>query len=261
MRKYAAELIGTFFLVFTIVTTVLSGATLAPLAIGVTLTAMVFAGGHISGAHFNPAVTLAVWIRGKIDTKDVPGYVVAQIVGAIAAAEIAHLVTGKDASSALTFSGGKLGAAFIAEALVTFALAYVVLNVATSSDHPNNSFYGLAIGLTVMAGAIAVGGISGGVFNPAVAFGVSTAGLVSWSMIWVYVIADCAGAAGAALVFRALNPGEWAPASFGPAHAVGAGTAEGAAAAVIAAAGEGTFADGGVSTPHSAAEASETARL
>jgi aquaporin Z len=207
VRKYATEFIGTFFLVFAIVTTVLSGATLAPLAIGVTLTAMVFAGGHISGAHYNPAVTLAVWIRGKIDTRDVPGYVAAQVAGAIVAGSLAHFVVGKDASSALSLSGSALGKALVAEAVVTFALAYVVLNVATSPDHDGNSFYGIAIGFTVMSGAIAVGGISGGVFNPAVAFGVSTAGMVSWSMLWVYLVANLAGGAAAGVAFRWLNPG------------------------------------------------------
>jgi aquaporin Z len=220
MRKYLAEFVGTFFLVFTIVTTVLGKAALAPLAIGVTLTAMVFAGGHVSGAHFNPAVTLAVWIRGKIDARDVPGYVAAQIAGAVSAAAIAHAVVGKSAAAPLALSGHKLAAAFAAEALVTFALAYVVLNVATSSDHPNNSFYGLAIGFTVMAGAVAVGGISGGVFNPAVAFGISTAGMASWSMLWVYLLADLAGAAAAAVVFRVLNPAEWAVAT--PVESAGA---------------------------------------
>ncbi len=225
MRKYSAEFIGTFFLVFTIVTTVLNGTPLAPLAIGVTLTAMVFAGGHISGAHFNPAVTLAVWIRGKIDTRDVPGYLLAQVAGAVSAGEIAHLVSGKDASSALSLTGDKLVSAFVAEALITFALAYVVLNVATSSDHPNNSFYGIAIGFTVMAGAFAVGGISGGVFNPAVAFGVSTAGLISWSMIWVYLVANFAGAAAAAVAFRLLNPGEWPALALAPAAAAPARSA------------------------------------
>jgi len=213
MRKLAAEFLGTFFLVFTIITTVLTKQPLAPLAIGATLVAMVFAAGHISGAHFNPAVTLAVWIRGKIDTREVPGYVAAQSLAAVAAAAVGHAVTATNAGSALTLSGSKLGAALTAEALVTFALAYVVLNVATSSDHPGNSFYGLAIGFTVMAGAIAVGGISGGVFNPAVALGVATAGLVSWSTLWVYLVADLAGAAVAALVYRALNPHEWAPAT------------------------------------------------
>ena len=207
MRRYATEFIGTFFLVFTIVTTVLGGSSLAPLAIGVTLTAMVFAGGHISGAHYNPAVTLAVWIRGKIDTQDVPGYLAAQVGGAIVAGWLAHFVVGKDAPAALSLSGDALGKAIIAEAVVTFALAYVVLNVATSPDHDGNSFYGIAIGFTVMAGAIAVGGISGGVFNPAVAFGVSTAGMVSWSMLWVYLVANLAGGGLAGIAFRYLNPG------------------------------------------------------
>jgi len=206
VRRYATEFIGTFFLVFTIVTTVLGGSSLAPLAIGVTLTAMIFAGGHISGAHYNPAVTLAVWIRGKIDFRDVPGYLAAQVGGAVLAGWVAHFVVGKDASAALSLSGDALGKAIIAEALVTFALAYVVLNVATSPDHEGNSFYGIAIGFTVMAGAIAVGGISGGVFNPAVAFGVSTAGMVSWSMLWVYLLANLAGGALAGIAFRVLNP-------------------------------------------------------
>ncbi len=209
MRKLGAEFIGTFFLVFTIVTTALAQQPLAPLAIGVVLVAMVFAGGHVSGAHFNPAVTLAVWMRGKIDTQDVPGYVCAQVAGGICAAAVGRAISGHTATTALALSGDRLGAALVAEALVTFALAYVVLSVATSSSHVGNSFYGLAIGFTVMAGAFSVGGISGGVFNPAVAAGLSTAGLVSWSMLWVYLVADLAGAAAAAIAFRLLNSHEW----------------------------------------------------
>jgi aquaporin Z len=180
---------------------------------------MIFAGGHISGAHYNPAVTLAVWIRGKIDTRDVPGYVAAQVAGAVSAAAIAHFIVGTDAPSALSLSGSAVGKALAAEALVTFALAYVVLNVATSSAHDGNSFYGLAIGFTVLSGAVAVGGISGGVFNPAVAFGVSTAGLVSWSMLWVYLFANLIGGAVAGIVFRLLNPAEYLIHS--PAEAIG----------------------------------------
>ena len=210
MRKYTAEFLGTFFLVFTIVTVVRGQAALAPLAIGVVLAAMVFAGGHVSGAHYNPAVTLAVLIRGKIDLRDVPGYLAAQAAGAISGAAVAAaVVTAPHHQAALSLHGRHLVSALVVEALVTFALAYVVLNVATSSDHPNNSFYGLAIGFTVLAGAVAVGGTSGGVFNPAVALGVSTAGLVSWSMIWVYLVANLAGAAAAAVVFRFLNPAEF----------------------------------------------------
>ena len=208
MRKYATEFIGTFFLVFTICTTVLSGLSVAPLAIGLVLAAMVFAGGHISGAHYNPAVTVAVWIRGRLPNREVLPYMAAQVAGAAAAAGIARLVVDRQPAAAFQVSGRHLVAALVAELVVTFALAYVVLNVATSKDHPNNSFYGLAIGFTVLAGAFAVGGVSGGVFNPAVALGVSTAGLVSWSMIWVYLVANLAGGALAAVAFRALNPAD-----------------------------------------------------
>lgn len=222
MRKYITELIGTFFLVLTIGCTVLAQAPLAPLAIGVVLTAMVFAGGHISGAHYNPAVTLAVWIRGKIAARDVPGYVAAQLIGAVTAGYVARELVGKTPSTPFSASG-RVGVALVAEVLFTFALAYVVLNVATSSDHADNSFYGLAIGFTVAAGAVAVGGISGGVFNPAVAFGVATAGLVSWSSLWLYLVADLAGAALAAVTFRLLNPTEWATTSAAAAAASASG--------------------------------------
>jgi aquaporin Z len=206
MRKYATELVGTFFLVFTICCSVRSGAPLAPLAIGAVLAAMVFAGGHVSGAHYNPAVTLAVFLRGRLPGHEVLPYWAAQVTGALLAAISARGVVDTGPVTAFSVSGGRLAAAFVAELLVTFALAYVVLNVATSKDHPNNSFYGLAIGFTVLAGAVAVGGVSGGVFNPAVAFGVSTAGLVSWSMLWVYLVANLAGGAAAAVAFRAVNP-------------------------------------------------------
>ena len=206
MRRYATEFIGTFFLVFTICQAVLAKAALAPLAIGVVLAAMVFAGGHISGAHYNPAVTLAVFLRGRLPARDVAPYVVAQVLAASAAAGITRWMVGPAPDPAFAVQGKGLAAALVAEVLVTFALAYVVLNVATSKDHPNNSFYGLAIGFTVLAGAVAVGGLSGGVFNPAVAFGVSIAGLVSWSMLWVYLVANLAGGALAAAAFRLCNP-------------------------------------------------------
>jgi aquaporin Z len=209
MRKYAVEFIGTFFLVLTITCSVLGGATLAPVAIGAVLAAMIFAGGHISGAHFNPAVTTAVWVRGKIETRDVGPYMIAQVAGAALAASAGRVIVDVEPGKALSLSGGRLGAAFLAELLVTFALAYVVLNVATSKDHAGNSFYGLAIGFTVMAGAVAVGGVSGGAFNPAVAVGVSIAGLVSWSMLWLYLVACLLGGALAGMAFRLLNPHEW----------------------------------------------------
>jgi aquaporin Z len=211
MRKYLTEFIGTFFLVFTICISVQTKAALAPLAIGLVLAAMVFAGGHVSGAHYNPAVTLAVYLRGKLPASDIAPYMGAQILGAVAAASISRvLLSGLPAVAAFHVSGRALVAALTVEVLVTFALAYVVLSVATSKDHPNNSFYGLAIGFTVLAGAVTVGGISGGVFNPAVAIGVSVAGMVSWSMIWVYLTANLAGGALAAVAFRYLNPADLA---------------------------------------------------
>jgi aquaporin Z len=207
MRKYVTEFVGTFFLVFTIVCSVLGGASLPPLAIGAALMVMVFAGGHVSGAHYNPAVTLAVFLRGKLPAAEVVPYWVSQAVGAVLAALIAKFVVNPDVSEVVKISGGRgTAAALVAELLFTFALAYVVLNVATSKDHPNNSFYGLAIGFTVMTGAFAVGGVSGGAFNPAVALGISSAGMVSWSHIWIYLVADLLGAAAAAFVFRFVNP-------------------------------------------------------
>jgi aquaporin Z len=208
MRKYATEFIGTFFLVLTICTAVSAKAALAPLAIGLVLAAMVFAGGHISGAHYNPAVSLAVFLRGRMPAADLAPYMLAQVLGATAAAGLNRWLSGSAPAGAFNVSGKAAGIAFVAELLVTFALAYVVLNVATSKDHPNNSFYGLAIGSTVLAGAVAVGGLSGGAFNPAVAVGVATAGLVSWSMLWIYFTANLAGAVLAAGAFRLLNPGD-----------------------------------------------------
>ncbi len=207
MRKYLAEFIGTFFLVLTIGCTVIPGSpgVIAPLAIGAALMVMVFAGGHISGAHFNPAVTLAACVRGKCDAKDVVPYWVAQVLAAIAAALVAVFLVGR---SGTPMDIKDVPAAFAAEFLFTFALAYVVLNVATAKGTTGNSFYGLAIGMTVMVGAFAVGGISGGAFNPAVAVGAAAMKLLSFSQIWLHIVADLAGGLIAALVFKFLNPGD-----------------------------------------------------
>ena len=159
-RKLVVEFIGTFFLVYTVcmATHPTTGAgTLAPLAIGAVLMVMVFAGGHVSGAHYNPAVSTAVLFRGKMTATEWVSYVVTQLVAAVLAALLARAVVGH-ASAAATFGVGKM---LIVEFLFTFALAYVVLNVATAPGTAGNSFYGLAIGFTVAAGAFAVGGVSG----------------------------------------------------------------------------------------------------
>ncbi len=208
MRKYLVEFIGTFFLVFTVTCAVLSGAPLAPLGIGAVLMVMVFAGGHISGGHFNPAVTLAVLLRGRITSAEAVPYWVTQLVAGVVAALVGkYVIDPKDQPPATELTGGHLiVASLLAELLFTFALAWVVLNVATSKDHPNNSFYGLAIGFTVLAGAVAVGGVSGGAFNPAVALGIMTAGISAWKNIWIFWLAELAGAALAAYAFKAANP-------------------------------------------------------
>jgi aquaporin Z len=207
-RKYATELIGTFLFVFAIGTAASLSGALAPLAIGSALMVMVYAGGHISGGHYNPAVTLGALVRGRIGPRDAVAYWVVQLVGAALAGWLVRWVILPVHDTAKTLSGHAMGAAFVAELLFTFALVYVVLNVATSKDHPNNSFYGLAIGFTVLVGAFAVGGISGGVFNPAVFVGAAITGLFAWSTIWVYFLAQLLAGALAGLTFRALNPAD-----------------------------------------------------
>jgi aquaporin Z len=206
VRKYAVELIGTFFLMFTVAVSVLSGSAFTPLAAGATLMVMVYAGGHISGGHYNPAVTMAALVRGRIKPGEAAGYWISQVVGGLIAGVIARAVVNPAHVATLRPAGHGLAATAVVELLITFALAYVVLNVATSKDHPNNGFYGLAIGFTVAAGAFAVGGISGGVFNPAVALGGSTAGIFGWSTVWVYLLVELVAGAAAGLAFRALNP-------------------------------------------------------
>ena len=207
--KYVTEFIGTFFLVLTIGLVIASGSTFAPLAIGSALMIMVYAGGHVSGAHYNPAVTLAVWMRGKIPASDVAPYMLSQLIGAIAAAFVSYIITGATFAPAPGASVS-VGVALLVEALFTFALALVVLNVATSRKTEGNSFYGLAIGFTVVVGAFAGGGISGGAFNPAVGVGPAIINTLmghgSLAQIWLYLVGPFAGAAAAALVFRAQNP-------------------------------------------------------
>ena len=206
MKKYITEFIGTFFLVFVIGMAVLGGkGDFAPLAIGSTLMVMIYAGGHISGAHYNPAVTLAVLIRGRISPAEAIVYMIVQIIGAcVASLLVMYLMNDKIAETAVEMASNVKG--LIAEFLGTFALAYVVLNVATAKGTSGNSFYGLAIGFTVLAMAISLGVMSGGAFNPAVAFGISIMKMISWNAIWIYLVGCFGGAALAAVVFRINNP-------------------------------------------------------
>jgi aquaporin Z len=213
--KLIVEFIGTFFLVFTVGQTVKgpdgSGA-LAALAIGSALMVMVYAGGHFSGGHYNPAVTLGVTLRGKLPVAEAGPYMVAQVLGGLVAAGIVLFIKSAGTGGTPPSGGGtpatyNPAAWFLAEFLFTFALVYVVLNAATAKGTDGNSFYGLAIGFTVMVGAFAVGPVSGGAFNPAVGIGVTVMGLADLTHLIVYLIADFAGGATAALLFNKLKMG------------------------------------------------------
>ncbi|MCB1234925.1 MAG: aquaporin [Verrucomicrobiae bacterium] len=203
MKKIIVEFIGTFFLVFTVGTAAMLGnaGDLAPLAIGSVLMVMIFAGGHISGAHYNPAVSLAVMLRGKLNAKDLGPYLGAQLIAGVLAGVLVQKVINGD-NTIPSLGDIDMRNALLAEFLFTFALCYVVLNVATTEANKGNSFYGLAIGFTVMSGAFAVGKISGGVFNPAVGVSLFIYGALPLKTLFFYLVAQIAGAALADIVFK-----------------------------------------------------------
>jgi aquaporin Z len=206
IRKITVEAIGAFFLVFTVAVSGLSHSAFTPLAAGAVLMVMVYAGGHISGGHYNPAVTMAALVRRRIGAAEAVQYWIVQFVAGAVAGLVARAVVDPATVAALRPSGRALGATAVVELLFTFAMCYVVLNVATSKDQPVNSFFGLAIGFTVLAGAFAVGGISGAAFNPAVSLGAAVGGLFAWSTLWAYIVVQAIAGIAAGLAFRALNP-------------------------------------------------------
>jgi aquaporin Z len=179
-----------------------SGGIAAGFGLGLGL--MIFTFGHVSGGHFNPAVSTAVFVRGRMTSTEYGAYMVTQVIAAVAAGLTVRAVGGEETAAPVATSGKML----IAEFVFTFALGWVVLNVATARGTLGNSFYGLAIGFTVVAGAFAVGGISGGAFNPAVAVGAMVTGLFDWSNIWIYLLAEFAGGAAAAYAFVYVLPAE-----------------------------------------------------
>jgi aquaporin Z len=200
--RYLYEFIGTFFLVFTVGMLAFStpaAALFAPLAIGSILAVMVYAGGHVSGGHYNPAVSLAVFLRGKLSQTDLWAYWIAQLVAAIIAAYFVIYFKGTVILEPLQLP---LIKGFLAEFLFSFALCYVVLNTATAHASQGNSFYGFAIGFTVLAGAYAVGSISGAAFNSAVALGITILNLVTLGDLWIFIVANLLGGACAALIFN-----------------------------------------------------------
>lgn len=205
-KKLAAEFVGTFFLVFTVGQVVLppdaAGAS-AGLAIGSILAIMVYATGYISGGHLNPAVTLGVFLRGKATGAELVGYWAAQVVAGLLAALAVLALKGTAAAPVAIETIPVL----LAEFLFTFALVFVVLTTATSRATEGNSYYGAAIGGTVMVGAYAVGPVSGAAFNPAVVGGGLLLGLFGVADLWVYLVSTLAGGVAAAMLFRALDLG------------------------------------------------------
>ncbi len=206
-RKLVVEFIGMFVFMFTVgmVSEKATGAgVLAPIAVGSVLMVMVYAGGHISGGHYNPAVSTGIFFRGKLTGSDLLAYVLTQVVAAVLAGLIVRAIGGGEHVGHLAGDGKML----VAEFIFTFALVYTVLQVATAKATEGNSYFGLAIGFIVMVGAFSVGAISGAAFNPAIALGASVSGLLSWSHYWIYLVGDLLGGTAAAFVFLYLLPEE-----------------------------------------------------
>jgi len=214
VSSYIVEFIGTFFLVFTIGLNTEQKNPLAPLAIGSMLMVMIFMGGHISGAHYNPAVTLGVRLTGRdhITTGKAVVYIFLQLLAGFFAALTAYSLTGETWAPAPGY-GVSDGKVFLVEFLFTFALVSVMLNTATTKSQSENSFFGLAIGFTVVASAFSAGPISGGAFNPAVATGLTILhGIIShgtFKHLIVYWAAEFLGSFLAAVNFRLTNSTEY----------------------------------------------------
>jgi len=207
-KALVVEFIGTFFLVFTVGMVVIDpgAGDLGGLAIGTVLAVMVYAGAHISGAHYNPAVTLGLLLRGATKINDAVAYWVVQLVAAVAAAITVTVMKPAMPATALN-TDLEILPALLAEFLFTFALVYVVLSVATAKGSAGNQYFGFAIGFTVLVGAYAVGYISGGAFNPAVMLGGMIMNIFDWSYIWLYLVATLGGGIAAAALFRGLDLG------------------------------------------------------
>ena len=211
LRKLLVEFIGTFFLTLTVCLTAYAkvSADLQPLAIGLIYAAMIYAGGYLSGALFNPAVTLAVFLRNKITAKEAGFYTLVQLAAGVVAAFSTILLTSAKPPMQPILETPQYFAivpALAAELLGTFGLVWVVLNVAASKAVEGNNYYGLAIGLTLSGVMYALGGVSGGAFNPAVAVAADVAQLGSWANIWLYIVGSLGGAAAAAAAHRFVNP-------------------------------------------------------
>ena len=205
MKKILNEFIGSFFWTLSMVMCLLGNADqYTGLAVGAMLMVLVFAGGHLSGAHYNPVVTVAVWLRGKCSVSDVPIYIFAQLIGAAIAAIVVDSVLLQKLGE-LNFPKSGLFPTFGSEFLGSFVIVYVLLNVATAKDTAGNSFYGLAVGGCLMACIYSFGNLSGGAFSPAVSLGMAISKIIPFSSIWIYWIAVLLGGILVAFTFLFVN--------------------------------------------------------
>ncbi len=206
MNRVITEALGTFFWVFAVIAATSIGSPLAAFAIGGTVIAAIYAGVHVSGAHYNPAVSVAAFVRGRLAGADLPAYIGAQLAGASVASLLAPWAFRMvGATQPVTWSGRTLIAAIVVELAFTFFLAFVALTVA---DSENAAFYGLAVGAVVTAGTVLVSMQSGAVFNPAVAVGTTFAQLSAWANLWAYLLAQLVAGALAGLAAKALRPAD-----------------------------------------------------
>lgn len=207
MKKYIMEFIGTFFLVFAIGNVIFEPeiGIMGPIAVGCTLMGVIYAGGHISKAHYNPAVTLAFWLRKGMDRKDAPGYLAGELLGAAFAMLTCMYLYDFPKTAPLAL---EIGPTLIVEFLGTFVLAFVIMNVATAKALTNNGFYGLAIASIVVGMAYSVGLISGAAFNPAVSLALLMTGILDLPNFILQLIPQFIGGAAAAYMYLYLVPDE-----------------------------------------------------
>lgn len=211
--KVATEFVGTFLFLFVIALVGPSGSPLTPIAIGGALMALVYMGGHRSGAHYNPAVSLALFLQRKITASEFGAYVVAQIVAGILAFALGYEVVGKGVAI-VPGTGHSALVALAIEAVFAFMLVLVVMNAAASRKTEGNSFYGLAIGITIVAAAIAGGPVSGGAFNPAVGIGATVAAAMhggATGYVWIPVVGPLLGAVLASFFWAAQEKADPLP--------------------------------------------------
>ena len=203
-QKLTTEFIGTFFLSLTICTAAVYGSAgeYAPFGIAATLMVMIYAGGHISGAHYNPAVTVSIYLRGACEKDEVLPYIASQVIAAVSAAIVVENLLRPNE----VVTGFELGTdAIVAELLFTFALAYVILNVATTESTSGNGYFGAAIALVVLAGAITVGSISLASFNPAVTSALIVSGKLTLADSWMHFVPQFVGAVLATYVYKSTQ--------------------------------------------------------